>query len=66
MLPWYGQEMEATVALMGPNFYSYGLPDNRKTLDTLFRYSFEQGLSSRQLTVEDLFHPAGLALTEQG
>ena len=65
MLPWYGQELEATTALMGSNFYSYGLPGNRKTLETLFRYSFEQGLSSRRLEVEELFHPSGLALTER-
>ena len=65
MLPWYGQELEATTALMGQNFYSYGLPENRKALETLFRYSFEQGLSSRRLTVEELFHPTGLALTER-
>ena len=32
ILPWYGQEMEATTGVMGANFYSYGLPDNRKAL----------------------------------
>jgi 4,5-dihydroxyphthalate decarboxylase len=64
MLPWYGQEMEATTGVMGANFYSYGLPDNRKALDTLFRYSHEQGLASRRLTVEEMFHPTALALTE--
>ena len=64
MLPWYGQEMEATTGVMGANFYSYGLPDNRKALETLFRYSHEQGLASRRLTVEEMFHPTALALTE--
>ena len=58
MLPWYGQELRNTRALMGKNFYSYGLNKaNRKTLETLFRYSFEQGLSSRQLTIDELFLP---------
>lgn len=64
MLPWYAQELEATQALMGPNFYSYGLRENRKTLDTLFRYSHEQGLSMRQLTVEELFWPGAEILEE--
>ena len=64
MLPWYGQELEATIDVMGTNFYSYGLPENRKALDTLFRYSHEQGLASRRLTVEELFHSSALALTE--
>jgi 4,5-dihydroxyphthalate decarboxylase len=65
MLPWYGQEMEATIDVMGQNFYSYGLPENRKALETLFRYSHEQGLASRQLKVEELFHPTSLGFTEQ-
>ena len=63
-LPWYGQELEETRALMGDNFYSYGIGQNRTTLEALFRYSHRQGLASRELTVEELFHPAGLQLTE--
>lgn len=62
--PWYGQALEETQALMGKNFYSYGIKGNRKTLDTLFRYSHQQGFSKRQLTIGELFFPAGLAFTE--
>ena len=66
MLPWYPKELEDTRALMGKNFYSYGLNDaNRKVLDTLFRYSYEQGLASRKLTVEELFSPLGFDLKEK-
>lgn len=64
MLPWYGQELEHTVAAMGANFYSYGIAPNRKTLDTLFRYSFDQGLAKQRLTVEQLFHADALAFEE--
>ena len=64
MLPWYGQELEHTVAEMGSNFYSYGISSNKKTLETLFRYSHEQGLASRRLSIEELFHPASLTLEE--
>ena len=64
-LPWYGQELESTWALMGDNFYSYGMDDpNRKALEALFRYSFEQGLTSRELTVEELFDPSTLTFLE--
>jgi 4,5-dihydroxyphthalate decarboxylase len=63
-LPWYGQEMEDTQQLMGENFHPYGIGPNRKTLDTLFRYSHEQGLASRQLTIEELFHPSSLEFVE--
>lgn len=64
MLPWYGQELERTRAIMGDNFYSYGVEGNRKTLETLFRYSHEQGLSDRQLTVEELFYAGSLKFAE--
>jgi len=63
-LPWFGQEFAETRALMGDNYYSYGIKPNRKTLEALFRYSYEQGLSSRELTIEELFEPASLEFTE--
>jgi 4,5-dihydroxyphthalate decarboxylase len=63
-LPWYAQEFEETRALMGDNYYSYGLEANRKTLKALFRYSHQQGLCGRELTVEEIFHPASLELAE--
>jgi 4,5-dihydroxyphthalate decarboxylase len=63
-LPWYGQEFEETRALMGDNYYSYGIEPNRKTLEALFRYSNQQGLCSRELKVEELFAPQSLKLVE--
>ena len=63
-LPWYRQELEETQASMGENFYSYGIPGNRKTIDTLFRYAHEQGLAKRKVEVDEIFHPATLALRE--
>jgi 4,5-dihydroxyphthalate decarboxylase len=63
-LPWYRQELEETQTLMGENFWPYGIEPNRKTLETLFRYSYEQGLSSRELTIEELFHPSTFEFTE--
>lgn len=63
-LPWYGQEFEETRALMGNNYYSYGIKPNRKTLETLFRYSYQQGLSQRELTIEELFDSSGLEFVE--
>jgi len=64
MLPWYGQELEEAKALMGDNYYSYGIGPNRKTLEALFRYSHEQGLAKKHLTIEELFHPSSLDFEE--
>ena len=63
-LPWYGQEFEETRKLMGDNYYSYGIKPNRKTLKALFRCSYQQGLSSRELTIGELFEPGSLDLVE--
>ena len=63
-LPWFGQEFDETRALMGDNYYSYGIENNRKTLDALFRYSHQQGLCSRKLSIEELFEPTSLKLAE--
>ena len=64
-LPWFSQELEETRELMGDNYWPYGIAPNRKTLETLFRYSFEQGLASRELTIEELFHPSTLDFVEE-
>jgi 4,5-dihydroxyphthalate decarboxylase len=63
-LPWFGQEFDETRALMGENFWPYGIEANRKTLEALFQYSHEQGLASRKLAIEELFHPSTLELQE--
>jgi len=63
-LPWAGHELEETRELMGDNYWPYGIEPNRKTLEALFHYSYEQGLASRELTVEELFHPTSFDLAE--
>ena len=64
MLPWYASEVEETRALMGRNFYPYGLEANRKAFETLFAYSHRQGLASRELTVEETFLEGTLEFAE--
>lgn len=60
MLPWLLPHVEETEKLMGRNFWPYGLEENQHTLSTFLRYSFEQGLSKRQLTPQELFAPESL------
>jgi 4,5-dihydroxyphthalate decarboxylase len=64
-LPWVGQEIEETRRLMGENYWPYGIEPNRKALETLFQYSYEQGLAARKLAIEELFHPSALMLNER-
>ena len=42
------------------HLWSYGIGANRKTLETFLRHHHSQGLSSRLVKVEELFHPGTL------
>jgi 4,5-dihydroxyphthalate decarboxylase len=54
-LPWLTSYIEETIELMGPNYWPYGFEENRKTLEAMARYSFEQGLAPRLVGIEELF-----------
>ncbi len=60
MLQWAVAELEATRALMGNDFWPYGVEPNRATLATFLRYSHEQHRASRLLEPEELFAPETL------
>lgn len=59
-MPFVEDQLETIKNLMGPDYWSYGVPNNRKTLDAFLSAHFRQGLSSRQLTATELFHPSTL------
>ncbi|MBO0869849.1 MAG: hypothetical protein J2P15_14915, partial [Micromonosporaceae bacterium] len=47
MLPWLIPQLEEARALLGRDYWSYGLSGNRETLATFLRYHHEQGLSEQ-------------------
>lgn len=53
-LPWY---VEETRSIMGEDWWPYGIGRNRETIEAMCEYSFEQGLSARRMTIEELFAP---------
>ena len=57
-LPFLEDELRAVRALMGEDFWSYGLAPNRTVLETFLRHHHAQGLSSRLVAPEELCHPA--------
>ena len=57
-LPFVEERLIEARALMGEDFWSYGLAANRKTLETFLRHHHSQGLSSRLVKPEELFHPS--------
>jgi 4,5-dihydroxyphthalate decarboxylase len=57
-LPWLVAEADETQALMGQDFWKYGVKENLKEIEALTQYSFEQGLASRKVDVSELFAPS--------
>ncbi|AHH18235.1 putative 4,5-dihydroxyphthalate decarboxylase [Nocardia nova SH22a] len=55
--PWFSALFAENRALLGEDWWPYGLDANRKAVDTFLRYHHEQGLSKRPLTAEDIFVP---------
>jgi len=60
MIPWLVALREKNRALLGDDYWPYGLEPNRKTLETCLRYHREQGLLKRSYRLEDLFAPETL------
>ena len=57
-LPFVEEALRDARALMGEDFWSYGVDKNRKTLDYFLGHHHAQGLSPRRVSVDELFHPA--------
>jgi 4,5-dihydroxyphthalate decarboxylase len=55
MMPWFSRIVAEDISILGDDWWPYGLQANRKAVDTFLRYHYEQGLSKRQLTCDDIF-----------
>jgi 4,5-dihydroxyphthalate decarboxylase len=55
MIPLLPSVMDEMRSIFGENFWPYGLEANRPTLEKLVSYAFQQGISSRRLSVDELF-----------
>jgi 4,5-dihydroxyphthalate decarboxylase len=56
-LPFVEEALQAARTLMGEDYWSYGVEKNRKVLDYFLAQHHAQGLSSRRVAVDELFHP---------
>ncbi len=58
LLPWTEQETIETMSLMGADFWRYGVGENAREIETLARYSHQQGLAERIVSAQELFAPS--------
>lgn len=57
MLPWLTKLISEDRALLGDDWWPYGMERNRAAIDAVLRYHHEQGLTKRRFTIEDVFVP---------
>lgn len=56
-LPWTADYAGLSRAMLGEDFWPYGIAPNRTTLEAFTQYAFEQGVCHRKVSVEELFAP---------
>jgi 4,5-dihydroxyphthalate decarboxylase len=55
-IAWVRSALEEQEAVLGPDPWAYGLtPANRKNLETVMRYTFEQGMIGKTMPLDALF-----------
>ncbi len=54
-LPWLPDELARTEAVMGRDFWTYGVKGNRHEIEAMLRWSEEQGLIAKPLRLDELF-----------
>lgn len=57
-MPFVEDNLKIVKELMGDDFWSYGVQKNVNVLEAFCEMHFEQGLSPRKLSVDELFHPS--------
>ena len=57
---WLQPMIEEEQAIIGRDWYSYGIAQNKPSIEALLQYTHEQGLTARRLTIEELFAPSTL------
>lgn len=61
-LPFVEEQLYNARRLMGADFWSYGFEPNRHVIETFLDHHHRQGLSSRRVTADEMFHPAAMSL----
>lgn len=54
-LPWLREHIQSTVAIMGKDYWPYGLEKNYTTLSKFLEYMYDQGITPKLLNPRDLF-----------
>ncbi len=64
-LVWVQELLREQREIFGPDPWPYNLDDNRKALEAVIRYEYEEGMIKDKPKVEDLFFPPSLQRIQQ-
>jgi 4,5-dihydroxyphthalate decarboxylase len=59
-LAWLQPLLEEEQAIIGDDWFPYGIEKNRPSIDALLQYAHEHGLTDRRIKIEELFAPSTL------
>lgn len=62
VISWAAAAVDEQRALMGENYWAYNIESNRRALDAITQYGYEQGLSPNKIDYESFFAPAAASL----
>jgi 4,5-dihydroxyphthalate decarboxylase len=57
---WLQPLLEEERAIIGPDWFPYGIGQNRESIEALLQYAHEHGLTERRVKLEELFAPSTL------
>ena len=61
--PWTYQLGQTVSDIFGKDFWPYGIEKNRKVIEALCRYTWDQGLVPAKAEIVDLFAPSVAGMT---
>jgi 4,5-dihydroxyphthalate decarboxylase len=59
---WMAAAVNEQRELMGENYWAYNIENNRRTLDAITQFAYEQGLSPTRIDYNTFFHPEAARL----
>jgi 4,5-dihydroxyphthalate decarboxylase len=62
-LPWIYEFGKSVRDLMGADYWPYGVEKNRKEIEALCQYAWEQGLAPAKVALDELFAPSVMNLS---
>jgi len=63
-LPFVEEQLKAARELLGDDFWPYGVARNRHVVEAFLRHHHAQGLSSRPVGVDEMFHPTTFEVSQ--